>query len=198
MKGVRIKSLNARPKLDSVRVAGCQARTTCPIEGFVVAPVLSVDVRPNKSYCSENKNSGQVQKGHNVRRLPKYHSDKDGYSQQQETLPLVSVKIEGVEPITCIFCDQLWYIEFDLSQHLREEHKTKLKELPIGKGSFDKVRIPYAIDKGRSKPKPVVSTSIPNFDRIDSELLITKNHWIQANRRSTQQDRGIEVMAYSN
>src|SRR5215469_3621565 len=42
-------------------------------------------------------------------------------------------------------------IEFDLSNHLRENHFRQLVELPIGKGPM-KFRIAYAIDKGRSEP----------------------------------------------
>jgi len=95
--------------------------------------------------------------------------------------------IDGIDPITCIFCGSKWCIEFDLTQHLIEEHRMDLVELPIGRGKMP-FRTAYAINKGRiSQSKPAqVQTSSPNFGSIESELLTARNRWIQANRPSNE------------
>lgn len=53
----------------------------------------------------------------------------------------------------CIFCKQyMTDTEFDLDLHLYENHRQKLIELPVGKGSLN-YRIGYAIDQGKKLGK---------------------------------------------
>jgi hypothetical protein len=101
------------------------------------------------------------------------------YSQEREALPLKPTLIDGIDPVNCIFCGSKWCIEFDLTQHLLEEHRMDLVELKIGKGKMP-IRVAYAIDKGRTSPVHV-STSSPNFDSLELELQAAHNRWIQAN-----------------
>lgn len=147
-------------KIDEVgscsRVATFPSSTTT--SGFSFAPNLSLDTTVNKSYHSKSDSRLEILK------------------------PTI---IDGVDPTDCIFCGFTTCIEFDLAQHLKEEHWMEMVELPIGKGKMP-FRVAYAIDEGRSRFNPNLKSSetaaSPNFDSLDSELHLAENRWIQANR----------------
>jgi hypothetical protein len=79
-----------------------------------------------------------------------------------------SVITDGLAPISCIFCNFVTCIEFDMDNHLLGNHRTELLRLPI-RGSFD-LRIAYAIDEG----KRIASTST-----LDKTFTKPKQHQVQ-------------------
>ena len=109
--------------------------------------------------------------------------------------PVKPVMIDGVDPIVCIFCGFRTCVEFDLRQHLRENHWMDLVKLPIGRGSIP-FRIAYAIDKGRPEaptliyrqPK-VCEAKATMFDSLDSELRLAESCWkeMELEKRDRQQ-----------
>lgn len=83
-----------------------------------------------------------------------------------------NVVTDGLPPISCIFCNFVTCIEFDMDNHLWGNHRIELFRLPI-RGSLD-LRIQTTIDEGKRAASTLhLNTTITKQpqDQIPKEII---------------------------